>query len=88
MASPAKSLLEFPWSIALDPGRRDGRLVADSSEGERRARRVPIPPSLDPGLAQALLAAGVEQLYSHQVEAFEAAAESNLIITSGTASGK
>jgi len=37
---------------------------------------------------EALRAAGVERLYSHQREAFEAAADSNLIITSGTASGK
>ena len=32
--------------------------------------------------------AGIERLYTHQLEAFEAAAHSNLVITSGTASGK
>jgi DEAD/DEAH box helicase domain-containing protein len=88
MATPAKSLLAFPWAIALDPGRRDGRLVAESSESERRARHTDLPSSLDPGLTEALRGAGVERLYSHQVEALEAAADSNLIITSGTASGK
>jgi DEAD/DEAH box helicase domain-containing protein len=84
----AKSLLDSPWAIALDPGRRDGRLVADSSEAERRSRRVALPASLEPGLAEALRGADIERLYSHQREALEAAAESNLIITSGTASGK
>jgi DEAD/DEAH box helicase domain-containing protein len=88
VATPAKSLLETPWAIALDPGRRDGRLVAESSEPDRRARRVELPESLDPGLVEALRGAGIERLYSHQSEAFEAAADSDLIITSGTASGK
>ena len=88
MATPAKSLLGSPWAIALDPGRRDGRLVAESSETEHRARPTALPTSLDPGLAEALRGAGIERLYSHQREAMEAAADSNLIITSGTASGK
>jgi DEAD/DEAH box helicase domain-containing protein len=88
MATPAKSLLGSPWAIALDPGRRDGRLVAESAETESRARRTALPPSLEPGLAEALRGAGIDRLYSHQREALEAAADSDLIITSGTASGK
>ena len=84
----AKSLLATPWSIAIDPARRDGRIVAEGTEGERAARRVALPPSLDPGFAAALRAAGIERLYSHQREAFAAASRSNLTITSGTASGK
>jgi DEAD/DEAH box helicase domain-containing protein len=88
MATPAKSLLGSPWAIALDPGRRDGRLVAESSETERRASRTDLPASLDPGLTEALRTAGIERLYSHQREALEAASDSDLIITSGTASGK
>jgi DEAD/DEAH box helicase domain-containing protein len=82
------SLLESPWSIAIDPARRDGRIVAESAEAERRARPVGLPDSLDPGLAEALRRTGIESLYTHQIEAFEAAARSNLAITSGTASGK
>jgi DEAD/DEAH box helicase domain-containing protein len=84
----AKSLLGEPWSIALDPARRDGRIVAESSEAERESKLVPLPRSLDSALAERLRAAGVERLYSHQLAAFEAAASSNLAITSGTASGK
>jgi DEAD/DEAH box helicase domain-containing protein len=84
----AKSLLESPWSIAIDPARRDGRIVAASSEGERSAKRIAMPASLDPGFVESLRRAGVDRLYSHQGQALEAAARSNLVITSGTASGK
>jgi DEAD/DEAH box helicase domain-containing protein len=82
------SLLETPWAVAIDPARRDGRIVAESAEAERRARPVGLPDALDPGLAEALRSAGVESLYTHQLEAFEAVERSNLAITSGTASGK
>ncbi|HWM55725.1 MAG TPA: DEAD/DEAH box helicase, partial [Solirubrobacterales bacterium] len=84
----AKSLLDSTWAIAIDPARRDGRIVAESAEEERRAKRVALPRSLDPALAERLRAAGVERLYSHQKRALEAAATSHLVITSGTASGK
>jgi DEAD/DEAH box helicase domain-containing protein len=82
------SLLENPWSVAIDPARRDGRIVAENSEAERRARPVSLPDSLDPAFAAALRRGGIERLYTHQLEAYEAAAHSNLAITSGTASGK
>ncbi len=84
----SKSLLENPWSIAIDPARRDGRIVAESAEAERSAQPVSLPGALDPGLVEALGRAGIERLYSHQLAAYEAAAGSNLVITSGTASGK
>ena len=82
------SLLGSEWAVAIDPARRDGRIVAESAEGERRARPVPLPGSLDPGLVEALGRAGIESLYTHQLEAYETAAGSNLVVTSGTASGK
>ncbi|HEX5610171.1 MAG TPA: DEAD/DEAH box helicase [Solirubrobacterales bacterium] len=82
------SLLESPWSIAIDPARRDGRIVAESAEAEQRAKPVSLPDSLDPDFAAALGRVGVESLYTHQLAALEAAADSNLVITSGTASGK
>ena len=84
----AKSLLQTPWAIALDAARRDGRVVAETAEPPRRGRAVGLPSRLDRGLATALKAAGIERLYSHQRDTFEAAARSDLIITSGTASGK
>jgi DEAD/DEAH box helicase domain-containing protein len=82
------SLLGSDWAIAIDPARRDGRIVAESAEAERRSRPAPLPGSLHPGLAEALGRVGIDSLYTHQLEAFEAAAGSNLVITSGTASGK
>jgi DEAD/DEAH box helicase domain-containing protein len=88
VATAARSLLEAPWSIPLDPARRDGRVVAETAEAEGRARRVALPRSLAPALAEALRGAGIERLYSHQRAALEAAGRSDLIVTSGTASGK
>jgi DEAD/DEAH box helicase domain-containing protein len=63
-------------------------MVAESVESEGRASHAALPDSIEPGLVEALRESGVERLYSHQAEALAAAAESNLIITSGTASGK
>jgi len=82
------SLLGSEWAVAIDPARRDGRIVAESAEVERRARPVSLPAELDAGLVEALSRAGIDSLYTHQLEAWETAVHSNLVITSGTASGK
>jgi DEAD/DEAH box helicase domain-containing protein len=82
------SLLASDWAVAIDPARRDGRIVAESTEEERRSRPAPLPAELDPGLKEALGRVGIDSLYTHQLAAFELAADSNLVITSGTASGK
>jgi DEAD/DEAH box helicase domain-containing protein len=82
------SLLASDWAIAIDPARRDGRIVAESSEEERRSRPAPVPVELHPGLRDALGRAGIDSLYTHQLRAFELAEDSDLVITSGTASGK
>ncbi|MGH2957742.1 MAG: DEAD/DEAH box helicase, partial [Solirubrobacterales bacterium] len=66
----------------------DGRLVAESSEPAGMAKLAELPDSLHPELAAALRAAGIESLYSHQAAAYETARRSELILTSGTASGK
>ncbi len=76
------------WEPALAPGREDGRLVAESSEPASMAKLVDLPPSLHPDLAAALRENGIESLYSHQAAAYETAQRSELILTSGTASGK
>ena len=53
------------------------------------ATSAPLPPSLDPRLHSALHSLGINQLYSHQAEAFHQAQEGeNLVISTGTASGK
>ncbi|HMI81356.1 MAG TPA: DEAD/DEAH box helicase, partial [Solirubrobacterales bacterium] len=87
-ARGAASLLSSDWAVAIDPARRDGRIVAEAAEEERRSRPAPLPAELHPGLAEALGRVGIDSLYTHQLAAFEAAAEENLVITSGTASGK
>ena len=48
-----------------------------------------FPPNLSPALTQALAGFGITQLYSHQRAAWELSSTgSNIVITSGTASGK
>jgi DEAD/DEAH box helicase domain-containing protein len=84
----AASLLGPEWAVAVDPARRDGRIVAESSEEERKGKPAALPSELHSGLVEALGRTGIDSLYTHQLEAFEAARASNLVITSGTASGK
>jgi DEAD/DEAH box helicase domain-containing protein len=89
MADPGVGLAASAgWAHTIEPGREDGRLVAESFEEPQTAEAVEIPASLAPELAAALPASGIEALYSHQLEALEAAAGGNAIVTSGTASGK
>jgi DEAD/DEAH box helicase domain-containing protein len=76
------------WEPALGTAREDGRLVAESAEPATMAKLQELPESLHPELVAALSAARIESLYSHQAEAYETARRSNLILTSGTASGK
>jgi DEAD/DEAH box helicase domain-containing protein len=58
-------------------------------EPPRPASTSPLPDALDPRVASALVARGVESLYTHQVEAWDAAARGeHMIVTTGTASGK
>jgi DEAD/DEAH box helicase domain-containing protein len=60
-----------------------------ATEPARDARHAPIPPTLHPALRQALGRRGITELYSHQAEAYEAArAGRDVIVTTGTASGK
>jgi DEAD/DEAH box helicase domain-containing protein len=90
-SAPAAGLADAvgsAWRGAIEPGRDDGRLVAEGSEEAHAAQRAGFPRSLAPGLRDALRAAGIDSLYSHQVEAFEAAGGGSVIVTSGTASGK
>jgi DEAD/DEAH box helicase domain-containing protein len=84
----AESLIRSPWAVAIDPAVRDGRVEKIVQEAGSGARTVPLPEDLDPGLAGALEAAGIVQLYSHQAEVFSLADDSNVVITTATASGK
>ena len=79
----------------MNPGRTldlsgfPGRVVATRTIPPREAVLEPLPDGLHPALRDALAARGIDRLYSHQVEAFEAAkAGENVVVTTGTASGK
>ena len=85
---PWGSAIDEAWRAAIDPGRADGRLVAESAEREQEASEVPLPDQLHPDLRAALERSGITTLYAHQLEALRASETANVIVTSGTASGK
>ncbi len=83
-------LLDAPpiaWERLLEAGEVDERLVATSVIQPREAHTVPTP-ELAPELVSALLRTGITGLYSHQVAALDATRQGDVIVTSGTASGK
>jgi DEAD/DEAH box helicase domain-containing protein len=60
-----------------------------AEEPARAARTVPLPDGLHAKVRAALDAQGIDRLYDHQAEAWEAASRGgHLIVTTGTASGK
>lgn len=72
----------------LAAGERDELVVARSVEPARVAETVALPQDLHPDLLASLASNGIEQLYTHQAEALDAAFAGSMIVTSGTASGK
>jgi DEAD/DEAH box helicase domain-containing protein len=59
------------------------------SEPAREAQTAPLPEDLPTGLRESLEARGIDSLYSHQAETWEAAARGeHILVTTGTASGK
>jgi len=66
-----------------------GQIIETRSLPERPASFSPVPAICDPQLEKCLKDIGYDRLYSHQAEMFERAIEgANVIITTGTASGK
>jgi len=78
-----------PWdevlAFGLEP--HGEQLVHRTTLPAHRALSRPLP-DLNPGLEQALRAAGIEQLHSHQAEMATAAVQRDAIVVTGTASGK
>jgi DEAD/DEAH box helicase domain-containing protein len=74
-----------PWTDLLQ-----GEEIAYlGTEPARDARVAPVPEKLHPRVRDALAAQGIDELYTHQREAWEAAQRGeHLVITTGTASGK
>ena len=77
-----------PWDALLAAGREDERLVTQSALHARPPRVAPFPADLHPQVVEALRGRGFDGLWAHQAEAFEAAADGPVVVTTGTASGK
>jgi DEAD/DEAH box helicase domain-containing protein len=73
------------WNDLLS-GEELAHLTTDPA---RRAHTAPLPHDLDARVREALASVGITELFTHQAEAWEAAARGeHLIVTTGTASGK
>jgi DEAD/DEAH box helicase domain-containing protein len=82
-----KTASKMPWRDVIEAGRGE-QLVRQARYGERPAEIAPVPDELHPELKESLARAGIGELYSHQAEAYEAAMQGPVIVTTGTASGK
>lgn len=82
---PLVSLLDF-WKRDLETA---PNLVAWRTLPPRPAQTGPFPEDLPASVKQTLIAAGIHSLYSHQLEAWtHSRAKENIILSTGTASGK
>ena len=82
---PRPDPLTRPWDDLLF----GEELASRTSEPPRDARFEPLPADLDPRVAAALAASGIDRLYAQQGETWEAAARGeDVIVTTATASGK
>ncbi len=82
---PIASLLDF-WKRDPDTA---PNLVAWQTLPSRPAQTHPFPTDLPAPVKQTLIAAGIHSLYSHQLEAWiHSHARENIILSTGTASGK
>src|SRR5436305_5039839 len=90
MLSRAPTAVSAPWDAVLAFGTPPSgtQLVQRSRPTARRARTRQLPRGLHPGVAEALGAAGVTRLYSHQAAMWRAAATGDAMVVTGTASGK
>ncbi|HEX3279247.1 MAG TPA: DEAD/DEAH box helicase, partial [Thermoleophilaceae bacterium] len=77
----------FPWQSVLETA-GEGEVVASSREQARPGVAAPLPDEIHPALYEALSAAGIDALWSHQADALEMAHRGHTIVTTGTASGK
>ena len=81
IAGVASSALVLPEALLSGE-----ELAHRQEEPPRSARTAPLPPGLDPRVAAAI---GVSELYTHQRDAWDAAARGeHLLVATGTASGK
>jgi DEAD/DEAH box helicase domain-containing protein len=77
----------YPWHSVLETAAED-EVVATSLMPAAKGYATPLPQDIHPALHEALSAAGIEALWSHQADALEMARRGHTIVTTGTASGK
>ncbi|HYP48072.1 MAG TPA: DEAD/DEAH box helicase [Thermoleophilaceae bacterium] len=77
----------LPWDEVLAAGGED-QLVASARDAAKKGYTAELPQDLQPALLEALARTGIERLWSHQADALEAARRGNVMVTTGTASGK
>src|SRR5438876_6451419 len=79
------SIATSPWGDLL----QGEEIAYVSTEPAREAALAPLPDELHPRVRDALAAQGIDHLYTHQREAWDAAARGeHVVVTTGTASGK
>ena len=89
MAGPVDARVDLADLIARLVGESGGAVTALRRFPARAARTVPIPDTVDPRLAEALRARGVEALYTHQAAAHGLLAKGgHCVVVTPTASGK
>ena len=77
-----------PWGSAISRAERDELIVSRTDELPQKGRHVPFPHDLHPKLIDALRGQGIEDLYAHQLDAWESIVEGPVILATSTASGK
>jgi DEAD/DEAH box helicase domain-containing protein len=77
----------LPWQQLIESARGE-QVVAEARFGAQAAEPKALPEDLHPLVCDALRASGIDSLYAHQSEAFAAAREGSVMVTTGTASGK
>ena len=82
------SLIDNQWGVAIAPARRDGRIVAESAEPDRTAQPVSLPAQLAPEPRRAPAHRRNRVALLAPAARLGDGAAPDLIVTSGTASGK
>src|SRR5262250_3684493 len=89
MAGPGEPRVDLPDLIDRLVAESGGAVTALRRFPARPARTVPIPDTIDPHLADALRARGIEALYTHQAQALHLLGKGgHCVVVTPTASGK
>ena len=78
---------KYPWEAVLETA-AEGEVVATTRERSAIRGYDAAARGHPPRAREALAAAGIDRLWSHQADALESARRGHTIVTTGTASGK